>query len=648
MGKIIVFEEIRASSRFFLRWLDLTGHDVYFLRLNTRCKNSRWVKDYIHRGVIRELGQAYQLLNVAVGYHPDLAYANIERLSEYLFKDDLLVKQGCELYRDPRATDIFKKQIFGYLARFYYLNYIFRKLEAQFPAEKISFIPTLRKERYRTSILGAQEYRALLRMLQQAGAACYLEKNIVFPLRFKFLCASRSLFNYLANVLILIALVPALWAVAAINFIFPRKAAKNDFKFAVMIVYLKQQFSDRVRGLEFLIDGDKIKKDEVIFLRYAHLFRSQKRYLRDKGLYFQDNLLRWLSFAAARKASAYLLFTLSRLPRYRARWFIPEAAWILAACFALWNGLSRNFRIANLISYCDYSMQSIARNILLSGSGTVTWYYSDSSNWMHCFVTADNQEHFPVQSHMLAFALYDHFVTWSGGLVNYFKSHNLRVKNYHDLGCLWASHVRQLESGKLESVLARKIKQGGFEDGYKIIGVFDSTYIDYTMTTIEDGIRFLRGILRLLEELKGTYAVFKPKKTPANMKRYAPELLGPIEELGKHPRCFLATTGTSPSEIIALSDLTISFPFTSTTFEALSAARKALYFDAADKFKGALFDRIPGMVCHSYEELKKRAEALLFSVDNAGFSAWLDNSVRGKMEGYLDGRALDRFRELLK
>jgi polysaccharide biosynthesis PFTS motif protein len=648
MGKIIVFEEIRASSRFFLRWLDLTGHDVYFLRLNVCCKNSRWVKDYIQRGVIRELGRAYQLLNVAVGYHPDLAYANIERLSDYLCKDDSLIKQGCELYRDPRAADVFKKQIFGYLARFYYLNYIFRKLEAQFPKEEISFIPTLRKERYRTSILGAQEYRALCRMLQQAGAACYLEKNIVFPLGFKFFCALRGLFNYLTNALILIALLPVLWAAAAINFIFPRKAAKKDFKFAGMIIYLKQQFAEHSRGLEFMIDGDKIKKDEVVFLRHAPLSRQQKRYLRDKGLYFQDNLLRWLSFATARKASAYLLFTLIRLPRYRVKWFMPQGALMIAACFALWNDFSKDFRIANLISYCDYSAQSIARNILLSGSGTVSWYYSDSNNWMHCFVTADNQERFPVQSHMLAFALYDHFVTWSGDLINYFKSHNLRVKKYHDLGCLWASHVRDLESGRLKSALTDKIKERGLKEGYKIIGVFDSTYIDYTMTPIKDGISFLRGILRLLESLQEIRILFKPKKTSASMKRYTPELLKWIEELKNHPRSLAVSTDIAPSEIIALSDLTISFPFTSTTFEALSAARKALYFDAADKFRGALFDRIPGLVCHNYEELKSRAAELLFAADNGRFSAYLDNYVRGKLEGYLDGRALDRFRELLK
>jgi hypothetical protein len=132
------------------------------------------------------------------------------------------------------------------------------------------------------------------------------------------------------------------------------------------------------------------------------------------------------------------------------------------------------------------------------------------------------------------------------------------------------------------------------------------------------------------------------------MKRYTPELLKWIEELKNHPRSLAVSTDIAPSEIIALSDLTISFPFTSTTFEALSAARKALYFDAADKFRGALFDRIPGLVCHNYEELKSRAAELLFAADNGRFSAYLDNYVRGKLEGYLDGRALDRFRELLK
>ncbi len=103
----------------------------------------------------------------------------------------------------------------------------------------------------------------------------------------------------------------------------------------------------------------------------------------------------------------------------------------------------------------------------------------------------------------------------------------------------------------------------------------------------------------------------------------------------------------SPSEPIAASDLVISFPFTSASVEALGARKKAVYYDAPDKFRGSFYDRIPGLVCHSYKELFNRVDELLFKVDKEEYDAYLDETVKGKIGPYLDGKALTRFRELL-
>ena len=120
-----------------------------------------------------------------------------------------------------------------------------------------------------------------------------------------------------------------------------------------------------------------------------------------------------------------------------------------------------------------------------------------------------------------------------------------------------------------------------------------------------------------------------------------------LEKLENHPRCYMPQSSMSPSEPIAVSELIISFPFTSATVEALGARKKALYYDAADKFRGSFYDKVPGLVCHTYKDLLERVGELLFATDREKYGLYLEKSIKANIEPYLDARALTRFRELL-
>jgi polysaccharide biosynthesis PFTS motif protein len=242
---------------------------------------------------------------------------------------------------------------------------------------------------------------------------------------------------------------------------------------------------------------------------------------------------------------------------------------------------------------------------------------------------------------------YDYVLTWSDEISGYFSRHHQKVKSYENIGCLWAGHIFGIIGGEVKTDIKEKLHKAGFKDDHKLIAVFDSTYLDNSLTTYEDGINFIEGIYRLLEEMPGIFIIFKEKKARWFIGKHSKEMLDLFDKLQSHPRCYLSFNKISTSEAMAYSDLTISFPFTSTTFEALSAKKKALYYDASDKFRDTYYDKVPGLVCHSYDELRKRAGELLYNIKGEEYEAYLNKDIKNRIDSYLDGKAISRFRTLL-
>jgi hypothetical protein len=95
-----------------------------------------------------------------------------------------------------------------------------------------------------------------------------------------------------------------------------------------------------------------------------------------------------------------------------------------------------------------------------------------------------------------------------------------------------------------------------------------------------------------------------------------------------------------------VSDLTVTYAFSSTAVEALSARRKAIYYDPAGRFRVNFYDAIPGFVAHGYEELKLFVKKMLNMSENE-FNDFLEVWGSPRIEDYRDGKAKNRFRELL-
>ena len=103
------------------------------------------------------------------------------------------------------------------------------------------------------------------------------------------------------------------------------------------------------------------------------------------------------------------------------------------------------------------------------------------------------------------------------------------------------------------------------------------------------------------------------------------------------------------TEVIALSHLVISAVYTSTTAEALGAKIKAIYYDVAGTDIGDhyYFNKFPNLVAHNYEELKKLVKYWLYEVTEEQFENFLNKYVKGEIDPYLDGKAIERLQALI-
>ncbi|MCM8832749.1 MAG: polysaccharide biosynthesis PFTS motif protein [Candidatus Omnitrophica bacterium] len=339
----------------------------------------------------------------------------------------------------------------------------------------------------------------------------------------------------------------------------------------------------------------------------------------------------------------------SQLLFYSQKEFFLETFMKILYYYLKWKGLIKILTIEHLITYCDFGIQSICRNIILKEKGCKTYYYMDSINF-GCFFSKDTK----YRHNNFGFLNYDYFISWNDVAARYFESSHCNFKNFVNFGCFWGEHLKEIQEKKIESNFIITLHKKGYKDKMKLVSVFDTTFHDDSVTTYKDGIKFLEDILELLEDLPEIFIVLKEKKSRDYHKKISShfnEIVSMYEKLENHPRCFCVKGGeemwANSSEIIAFSNLTVSFPFTSTTFEALAVRKKAIWYDVNNKFRDTFYDAIPGLVCHTYKELLDRVKELLFNISEQDYNYYLERYIKGKLESYLDGKAISRFREFL-
>ncbi|MFH1310759.1 MAG: polysaccharide biosynthesis PFTS motif protein [Candidatus Omnitrophota bacterium] len=646
--KVIIFEELKPCHKWIVKWYLWGKNNIYFMRLNRLCADKSWVKRYVNIRCLKKIDSNFKI-DMLEGEYNDAAFDNIEEFSCFL-EGRRIVKRNKEIYNSDDILLAYKKALHKRLSRFYGLNYILNEFGKRFFKNKVSFIPSNGIDIYRTDGCEICYYFSFYRFAEKIKTIPFDVKNAGFPIW-------AVIFSYVRYFKEKIHIIVKIFAFFFWNIykmvvsIGKQNKFKSRYKYAVMIISTLRQFSNDVQKVDFLIDDKSIKKEDVIFISYRKLKTEHKDYLENNNLAYLDRTNYFVSWEEIKKnIPLYVEFLISSIKEPN---FIMDVSFRLSYFYLCWEGFLKNIRLENLITYADFGIQSIARNIILKKHNCRTYFYIDSAN-VECFFEEQKRNVIRYRCNFFSFLLYDYFISWNDELSRFFKSLCCEIRHYIDYGCLWAEHVRNFQISEKESTFKKQLFNYGYQENFKLICVFDSTIHDATITTYRDGIKFLEGIYRLLEENLDIFVVLKEKKGRHIHCKWTPhyhEILHLFEKLENHVRCFCLKGGEqkwmNSSVMVAAADVTISFPYTSPTFEALAARKKALWYDASGKLRNTFYGAIPGVVCHNYQELVNRVNELLFKTTEQEYNNYLEKYVKGKIESYLDGKALTRFREHL-
>lgn len=528
------------------------------------------------------------------------------------------------------AENVFRSNLCNRLAEFYSVNMLLHRIDNFINSGTILFYPDT----------NVRSYLYLKALLRRSNQDFFEHPNIRFPIRMHV----TSFFENLKEYLIAITRLSTQTLASGLLYGFrtTREKKKRSYAYGVTIVSPTRQQADNQRGPDFIIDNNKILPKDVVYFPLVDLTNDQKKQLSQMPgtVYYPPKAGRFFSNFIEWQKLLRLTFKKN---------FLRNGIEIKAACNAFlnyfkWLRVLENVKLRHFITHCDFGMSHVGRNLALNQAGVQTWYFTDSMNFGLNF--KEEKKGFGMYHPFWTYLNYDHFVTWDDFLAQYYKDHPGTFKQTHVVGCLWSEHIKKQNKNKNQ---AANLTFKNLKDNF-ILAAFDTTYTRNGLTSYAEGLAFAENLIQLADACIDIYVFLKEKKE-RNIHYTLDPILGPkllelYNKMDAHPRITIFSDQVDASELISVSDMIVSFPFTSTTFEALSVNKPAIWHDPMGYYKNTPYGAIGGVTTHSYEELKAMVLEFKETKPNAYQNQIPNNS--SLMDPYRDGKAINRFRELLR
>jgi len=559
----------------------------------------------------------------------DKAVADIELIwPAYARENQELIAFNCRIMGTNLAKTAYKKRLCERLAHFYSANEVYRRICKHLEADIVKIIPDV----------DVGDYTYIENLLVKSGLSIRQKNSLRFSATSSL--ASKLTSSYKVGQLLAKTFFQALFSLFASGEN-KNKAKYFDYRYGVTILSPRQLRNNR-RSPDFFVDGELIDQNDVIYYIMFPPKKSEwdiirKRYTNlivvpTAGKFFSNPEI-W-----------FLLLSKCLKPASMGKWNEIRIACITLFQFLLWKCLLKKYRPKNFITHCDFSITQISRNICLKEVGAVTWYFNDSMNFGNNLLgyIPNCQMRHPFWT----FLNYDHLVTWHKSLADYFKAHEGSFKETHVVGCLWADHIVQTNNTS-NNRLKMPFKKS--KSSFKI-AVFDTTYSRNITINYLEGLEYAKQIIRISKINSYIEIAFKEKKDRKIHSRfdqdYGPKLVKLYELMDSMENIYMVSNQHDSSELIYHADLIISFPFTSTTFEALSGNKTAIWHDPLDLYRNNVYSQIDGLVTHGFHELEAVIEDTRLKKQKGYSPADLPGD-KYLLDPYRDGNAIARFRKLL-
>lgn len=628
----VFFETLTAGHRPLLTAYLRRGHVVHVYDFTHRLKTTPWLAELIDAGRVDRI------------YVEALSRADHDAMDavEWLyprFASHRLLRALAELYGDGETEPVVKKALFDSVFRYVFVRRDLARRRAG-SAERVILVPDLYR-RWERALRGwTSGERLQLPTIEIPPAAARLSEA----------CGALARLVQAARVSGSAVRAIVRDRVAALRGVPLPPALSYQHLFA-----LDQPFQTKFqsgRRFDFLIDGDELTQKNTGFVLRAGADGAWAPAAEEAGY----AIIRRKDYEG--RVSAIEPEWRRPIRRVISRTLLdPTApAWLRMAAATGGAAAVREAPLFARVACENYiytnqdDLEQRWRNVLVRRYGVRAWCFTSAIGGGYLYGSGPEGVH-----RLFVYQNPDHLVMSSRQLVDYHRRHRQRVREYHAIGNIWAEGIRHLvETGACDELRARWF--GARATGHKIVAWFDTTFIEAanSESTFEEAIAWYRDLRRLLSDLD-VLAIVKPSKDDAFFTEPSGQWSHPLgarvvalwNELRADPRIHFAGHHGDPASVIAASDLTVTFCFSSVSAEALGARRRAIWYEPGQRWRGMLYDTAPGLVAHGYEELVTRVRALLFETDDVAWERYLDRHVKGLVEDHLDGRAVSRFRALL-
>lgn len=632
--KIVIFESIEYFFIPLVFFYLKLRYKVRYFEVNARGEKQNWFQRALAQHQLEKI--AWESLDLELQYSShDMAFDNIEGVYSRRFAKSRLIRKMASLLKSEMVHATYKKALITKLQYFYHIQVLLNDIARRLSPDTVIFVPL--------------EFIEIRNLVKSLDAANDLDNRIHIPFWAHITC-----YIYYATKKIKWAAVMALlsvWELLHVKRVAPGKVGPKSYQVGIRIYATDLGFNYRLRSIDFLLDGNNLNADNTLFCIETAISEDYRQRLKERKYNVVEvpKILAEVDWSFIKNMLIQTFFPyccISAILSFLQPPFVAQTTIGILHWYLLWTRFIEMYHVKHYVVYNDFGKTDPIRNTLLSQKGTQTWYYEHSC---HSGYTVRSPESKVSMRHIIfAYLYYDNLVCWGNEPMRYLKAHLSYVKRYLNLGTLWSEHVRMLAEGNAPSTLPKAIiKKMKIMPG-KIIAVYDTTFGKDVPLQSNDIALFIEGILKLLEDNSQIGVIFKEKNPFEWVKDRNPEVALIYEKLRTHERCYATGNTCDAAETIAASDLVVSACFTSCTVEALGARRKGIYFDATNRFKGYYYDRFPKLVAHGYEELRKLVQYWLYDITADEFDNYLKAYVKGELDAYVDGRAITRFRELLR
>lgn len=401
-------------------------------------------------------------------------------------------------------------------------------------------------------------------------------------------------------------------------------------------------------SVDFFIDEVKIKKDDVLFVLGPHQTHDYIRQSKESGYHvvdihddviFKYNRYYYLK-KHYRKISTFRFKSIRSI--LRQNWFSTSASSALRN-FISWRIFFDKYNVKKFMNMMN--PQEITREIMICKYGAESIFVHNSVN-VNYIDKGKNSQY--TEMLYVSNMIFDKTVT-DIATNKWLRDSQGSVKKYIDNGVLFADYAKNITSEQKAAIRS----QLGVLPEQSLLSFFDNTVGPRGAFNYEEYYLLFDSIKRILDLYPHFYVVFKSKRSEERtLRKQFPFYIKDIfRELLQNERFSEVTNdqGIMAYELVGSSDLVISVAVSSMIYQSLAGGIKAISYDPGNKNfqKFIITENFPNLCAHNFNELVDLIEYWLYKSTDYDFRAFINNYIRPNIDPYCDGRAIERFQEIL-